>query len=81
MIKQHSWTRQQYELAYGICRSYGEINEEQWTDTLPQEIIRAADYSYKANGYNFTGWVNNIRFIKFFNAMQSNRYSLWSIPF
>ena len=61
-------------------------SEIQWDlrgtlEDIPNEIIRAADCSYQACGYNFTGWINDRRFIKFFNAMQGNRYSIWSIPF
>lgn len=77
----NSWTRLQYEHAYRVMRRESEALGTHRLDGIPNEIIKAADYSYQANGYNFTGWVNDRRFIKFFNAMQGNRYSIWSIPF
>lgn len=66
MRKQHSWTRQDYELAYGLYRSYGEIYEEHWAETIPQEIIRAADYSYQGKDYQVHGWVSDARRKRFY---------------
>lgn len=81
MKRERSWTHRQYETAYRLCRRTAHENKVYWLKTTPPEIMKAADYSYQANGYNFTGWVNERRFTKFFNAMQGNRYSIWSIPF
>lgn len=81
MIKTHSWTRYEYQKCYALFRYGLDVEFVARRNGIPLEIVKAADYSYQANGYNFTGWVNDRRFIKFFNAMQGNRYSIWSIPF
>ena len=81
MIKQHSWTRQQYETAYSFMRRTNNDHDEYLYDSTPMEIWKAADYSYQAKDYYVTGWVNQHRKEKFALAMLNNKHSAWGIPF
>jgi hypothetical protein len=66
MVKQHSWTRTDYEDAYRLMRSsYG----YDWLLTkyhFSEEVLRAADYSYQASDYLDGGWISNKRRERFY---------------
>jgi len=65
VIKQHSWTRQQYRMTYRRMRRG--FTFEYLLDNLgvPNEVVRAADYSYQAFPYIMCGWINEKRFSRF----------------
>lgn len=62
-------TRQQYERTYRRMRRG--FTCEYLLDNLgvPNEIVRAADYSYQASIYSIHGWASNRRRARFFNRM------------
>jgi hypothetical protein len=61
MIKQHSWTRQQYEQCLRWLRRGVDYDwmVENWND--PTEVMTQADYSWQASEHEFTGWTNGLR--------------------
>lgn len=66
MIKQQSWTRQQYDHAYKVYRRDGNKYDEIWFDNISDEISKAADYSYQAFGYWVSGWSSELRRKRFY---------------
>jgi len=65
MIKQHSWTRRDYEAVYMLLRR-GETTEWlQAGDEYSQYAIKAADYSYQAFGCEPHGWSSHRRYRAF----------------
>jgi hypothetical protein len=61
VIKQHSWARQQYYMTHRRMRRG--FTCEYLLDNLgvPNEVVRAADYSYQAYGYEGNGWLSDAR--------------------
>jgi hypothetical protein len=81
MRKEKSWTRINYELAYRLTRrEEGEPTKNTW-HPIPNEIWRAADYSYQAYGYDVHGWSNDAR-RKRFHAIKYRAFAFAEdIPF
>lgn len=65
MNKQHSWARRWYEDSYEKMRRGITFEDliKHWH--APEEIIKAADYSYQARDYYLHGWSNDRRRIRF----------------
>jgi hypothetical protein len=60
-----SWTRREYEIACRHCRrEEGEPTKNTW-HPIPNEIWRAADYSYQAATYSVSGWISDRRYNRF----------------
>jgi len=72
MIKQHSWTRQQYRMTYRRMRRG--FTCEYLLDNLgvPNEVVHAADYSYQAKDYRVHGWTSDLRRARF-------HYRMWHV--
>jgi len=81
MTKSKSWTRLAYQACYQYMRRGIDCELIVKTGVTPPEIIKAADYSYQAKDHFVTGWTNGMRFEKFYEGVQSCKYSTWSIPF
>ena len=81
MIKQHSWTRQQYYMTHRRMRRG--FTCEYLLDNLgvPNEIVCAADYSYQAFGYSVNGWTNNLRRRRFYQILWRVVTATEDIPF
>lgn len=80
MIKQHSWARQQYDDCYEKMRRGITFEEliKHWP--MPDNIIKAADYSYQAYGYEPNGWVSDLR-RKRFHAIKVRFLTREELPF
>jgi len=81
-MKSDNLSRRRYEAYYRLLRMElvdDKGNALNWE--LDKEVLKAADYSYQARLYWVSGWVNNRRLDKFYEGIQSNKYSIWSIPF
>lgn len=76
-----SWTKFEYKYACRLFRRGYSFKTLQESEEHHLSILKAADYSYQAKGHFVTGWSSGIRFDKFYNRVQSCKYSTWSIPF
>ena len=81
MIKQHSWTRQQYRMTYRRMRRG--FTCEYLLDNLgvPNEVVHAADYSYQAKGYRVNGWTNDLRRKRFYQIFWRVVTARGELPF
>ena len=61
MRKEKSWTRLQYEMTYRNMRFFRFSEFGTYFIDMPQEIVKAADYSYQAKGYEVHGWSKDER--------------------
>jgi hypothetical protein len=73
--------REEYESAYSEMRRFGGETIKDYTDENKPEAVKFAQISYANRCVEPNGWMPGERFTKFFNRIQSNLNSYWSIPF
>lgn len=61
MKRERSWTRIEYTLAYRDMRRGISVDWFLEHSRDPIDIIKAADYSYQAYGYDMHGWTSDRR--------------------
>lgn len=81
MKPERSWTRQQYDRTYRRMRRGFDC--EYLFDNLgvPNEVVKAADYSYQAKDYAINGWLNGLRFSRFLSIKWRIFTQLEVLPF
>lgn len=80
MVKRHSWARYQYDTFYRWMRRGVTPENIRVCTNCPEQVIRAADYSYQASDYMDGGWISNKRRERFY-AIKCRILTREELPF
>ena len=80
-IRDENWTKHDYKLSYRMMRRGYTFETIAERTGIPQETIKAADYSYQAYGYEDNGWLSDERRKRFYQILWRVLSKSEGIPF